>query len=198
MTAVAAARTIARAPLIRPWYLLPGMRALTVGITALALAALLSPRPAAALDRELVLSPRVGFAGSTGPVGGPGAVLELGAHYGLNDAFSLYGVGGYTLAFADGPRGPRHGATLAVGVVYAIDVLRAVPYVGVGARGDVLVGPQDGWITPSAEARVGLRWLLRRGIGLSFEVAYAFPFVGRDLAADLFTASVGVSFLRDL
>lgn len=166
--------------------------------TALALAALLSPCPAAALERELILSPRVGFAGSTGPVGGPGATIELGAHYGLNDAFSLYAVGGYHLAFPDPPRGPRHGATLAAGVVYALDVLRVVPYVGVGARGDLFVGATDGWITPSVEGRVGLRWLLRRGLAVSFEAAYAFPFVGRDLAADLFTATAGVSFLRDL
>ena len=174
------------------------MRVRTASLTSLAVAAVLSPRPAAALERELVLSPRVGYAGSTGPVGGPGAVLELGAHYGLNDAFSLYGVGGYTVAFPDAPRGPRHGATLALGVVYALDVLRVVPYLGVGLRGDLLVGPRDGWITPSAEARVGLRWLLRRGFALSFEAAYAFPVVGRDLAADFLTVSVGVSFLRDL
>jgi hypothetical protein len=165
---------------------------------ALALPALLLPRPASALERELVLSPRVGFASSSGPVGGPGAVVELGAHYGLNDAFSLYAVGGYNVAFPGAPRGPRQGATLAAGVVYALDVLRVVPYVGLGARGDVMVGPNDGWITPSAEARLGLRWLLRRGLGLSFEAAYAFPFVGRDLAADLVTVTVGVSFLRDL
>lgn len=167
-------------------------------LPALALAAALSPCPAAALERELVLSPRAGFAGSTGLVGGPGAVVELGAHYGLDDAFSLYAVGGYHLAFPGAQRGPRHGATLAVGAVYALDVLRVVPYAGLGARGDLLVGARDGWITPCAEARVGLRWLLRRGLALSFEVAYAFPFVGRDLAADFVTASAGVSFLRDL
>ena len=167
-------------------------------IAAIALAAVLSPRPSAAIERELALSPRVGFAGSTGPVGGPGALVELGAQYGLNDAFSLYAVGGYTAVFPDAPRGPRHGATLAVGVIYALDVLRIVPYLGLGARGDVLVGPLDGWITPSAEARLGLRWLLRRGLAVSFEAAYAFPFVGRELAADFFTASAGVTFLRDL
>jgi hypothetical protein len=174
------------------------MRALPAALTALALAALFAPASAAALERELVLSPRVGFATSTGPVGGPGAVVELGAHYGLNDAFSLYAVGAYTAAFPDAPRGPRHGATLAVGVVYALDVLRVVPYVGLGARGDVMVGAQEGWVTPSAEARVGLRWLVRRGFALSFEGAYAFPFLANDLAADLVTVAVGVSFLRDL
>lgn len=165
---------------------------------SVALAAALAAPTANALDRELVISPRLGFAGSTGPVGGPGATAEVGLHYGLNDAFSLYAVGGYTLAFPDAPRGPRHGAMLSAGAIYAIDVLRVVPYLGLGIRGDLLVGPQDGWITPSAEARLGLRWLLRRGFALSLEVAYAFPFVGRDLAADFFSATVGVSFLRDL
>jgi hypothetical protein len=165
---------------------------------ALALPAMLAPGPAAALERELVLSPRVGFAGSTGPVGGPGLAVEFGAHYGLNDAFSLYAVGAYSLAFPDDPRGPRHGATLAVGALYALDVLRVVPYFGVGARGDLMLGPLDQWITPCAEARLGVRWLLRRGFALSFEGAYAFPFVGRDLAGDLVTVTAGVSFLRDL
>ncbi len=164
----------------------------------LALALALAAPPAGALERELVLSPRIGFAGSTGPVGGPGAALELGAHYGLNDAFSLYAVGAYSLAFPDQPRGPRHGASLSVGALYAVDVLRVVPYLGLGVRGDVFTGPRDGWITPSAEARLGVRWLLRRGLGLSFEAAYAFPFVGRDLAADFVTVTAGVSFLRDL
>ena len=149
-------------------------------------------------DHDLVLSPRVGFEGSTGPVGGPGALVEFGVQYGLNDAFSLYGVGAYGIAFPDAPRGPRHGGTLAFGAVYAFDVLRVVPYLGVGVRGDLFVGPRDGWITPSAEARVGLRWLLRRGLALSFESAYAFPFIGRDLAADFFSITAGVSFLRIL
>ena len=166
---------------------------------ALSLAgALAAPTPARAADHDLTLSPRLGVAATSGPGGGVGPAVEFGVQYGLNDAFSLYGVAAYDAAFFAGTRSPRHGAALAFGALYAFDVLRFVPYFGVGVRGDLFVGPRDGWVTPSAEARVGLRWLLRRDFALSLEAAYGFPFVARDLATDLFSITAGVTFLRTL
>ncbi len=174
------------------------MRATPLAL-CLGLAALVAAPDARAVERQLQLAARPGFAWSSGTSGGPGATLELGAHWGLNDAWSLYGVGAYTLALpATGANSPRHGGSLAVGALYAFDYLRVVPYVGLGARVDLLTSPDATWLTPSVEGRVGATWLLNRAWALDAQVAYAFPFAERDRAADLLSVSVGAMRVIDL
>lgn len=154
--------------------------------------------PAAAIERQLQLNGRAGFSYASGTHGSAGLAVDANASWGLNDAFSLYANGGYTLGFPERESSsPRHGAGLAVGVTYAFDYLRVVPYVGVGARADVFFAPDAIWWTPSVEARLGLSWLLRRNLALDLQGAYAYPFLDNDRAGDLVTVTAGVSWRFD-
>jgi hypothetical protein len=166
---------------------------------AAALSTALASPDARAVERQLQLSLRPGFSWSSGPHGGPGTAVDLGAVYGLNDAFSVYANANWSVAFPSVARNsPRHGASLSAGVIYAFDYLRVVPYLGLGARGDLMVGPQIGWWGLSAEARVGAMWLVKRSFALDLQAAYAFPFFNRDLAGDLLTVTAGAALLFDL
>lgn len=169
---------------------------MTLSARALALAvATLLPTVARAEARQLQLSLRAGFATSSGTLAAPSPTLEVGGWYGLNDAFSLYANTGYALGFL--PSGPRHGAHAAVGAVYAFDVIRFVPYVGLGARFDLAHGDGSLVLAPSAEVRGGAYYLLRRGLALDLQASYAFPFTGRDYSADLVSVTFGVRFLNE-
>jgi hypothetical protein len=171
------------------------MRPLTA---PLALALALAASPARADERQLQLAGRAGFSAASGSHGTAGLAADATLTYGLNDAFSLYANGSYTLGFHPlERRNPRHGAGLAVGVVYAFDHLRVVPYLGVGARADVFLAPDAIWWTPSAEGRLGVSWLLRREIALDLQAAYAFPFLDRDRIGDLFTVTAGAVWRFD-
>lgn len=170
-----------------------------VSALAAALSLALATAPAQAVERQLQLSLRPGFAWSSGAFGGPGAAVDLGASYGLNDAFSVYANAAWSIAVpAVARNSPRNGASLSAGVFYAFDYLRVVPYVGLGVRGDLFVAPDEGWITVSPEARFGATWLLRRSFALDLQGSYAFPLFERDRAGDLFTLTAGAMLLFDL
>lgn len=162
---------------------------------AFVLASLSAPRASSAEARQLQLSLRGGFATSGGTLAAPSGAVEVGGWYGLSDAFSLYADGGYSV----GPlaQGLRHGAWLAMGAVYALDVVRVVPFVGLGARFDLAAGADTLVLSPSAELRGGLYYLLRRGLGLELQAAYAFPFVGREQSADNVSVTFGVRFIGE-
>lgn len=154
---------------------------------------------AAAVEHQLQLTARAGFAWASGTHGGPAPAVEVHANWGLNDAFSLYANASWSMAFPDLARnGPRHDAGLSVGVFYAFDYLRVVPYLGVGARADVFVAPGLRWWSPAAEARVGVSWLLKRSLALDLQAAYAFAFLDGDRANDLVSVTAGVSWRLDL
>lgn len=174
------------------------MRTLACALAATLSVALFAPA-AQAVERQLQLSLRPGFSWSSGPHGGPGAAVDLTASYGLNDAFSVYANLGWTMAFPDVARNsPRQGGALSAGVFYAFDYLRVVPYLGLGARGDLMVGPDIGWWGLSAEGRLGAMWLVKRSFALDLQASYAFPFFNRDLAGDLFSVTAGATLLFDL
>ena len=170
-----------------------------VSALAAALSLALSGAPAGAVERQLQLSLRPGFSWSSGAFGGPGAAVDLGASYGLNDALSVYANAAWSIALPEAARNsPRHGAALSAGVFYAFDYLRVVPYGGLGLRGDLFVAPDEGWITVSPEARFGATWLVRRSFAIDLQGAYAFPLFARDRAGDLFTVTAGAMLLFDL
>jgi hypothetical protein len=117
--------------------------------------------------------------------------------YGITDAFSLYGTAGYALQFPDRPHAPRQDVHLSAGLSYAFDHLRVVPYLGLGPRVDLVFTPTLGFLSVSAEARGGLLWLVRRGLSLDLQVAYAFPFTQREFSTDFVSVTAGVGFTWD-
>ncbi len=175
-------------------------RSLVPFVVTAGLAMAVVPCPATALDRQVFVAPRAGFGWSSGLVGGPGLAVECAGGYGLSDAFNLYAVAGYTLEFPRDPNSPRHGVNLSAGLSYAFDYLRVVPVISVGFRGDLVAAGStgSGWITPSAEGRFGLVWMLRRYRALELDVAYAYPFASREFSGGFFSVTVGMRFLRDL
>jgi hypothetical protein len=161
--------------------------------TALSLS-LVTPA-ALAESGQLQLATRAGFATSGGSLAAPSGAVEIEGWYGLSDAFSLYADLGYSLGAPS--YGLRHGGFASVGAVYALDAVRAVPYLGLGARFDAVAGNDNLVLTPSAEVRGGLYYLLRRGLALDLQAAYAFPFVGQDLTADHVSVTFGVRFIAE-
>lgn len=181
-------------------YPIPSMKHLCVAVLP-ALAIVAVAPPATALERQWQFDGRMGLSTATGTHGALGLALDLQARYGLNDAFSLYANASYTVGFPEGaprvPRSPRHGTGLSLGVVYAFDYLRIVPYVGVGARADVFVAPDQTWWSPALEGRLGLSWLLRRTLALDLQAAYVYPFLANDRLGNLVTVTAGVSWHFD-
>lgn len=169
---------------------------MTLPARALALSLVtLAPAVCSAEPRQLQLSMRAGFATSSGTLAAPSSTVEVSGLYGLSDAFSLYTDLGYTLGFPD--YGLRHGAHAALGAVYAFDMIRVVPYAGVGVRFDVVSGDENVVLAPSAEVRGGAYYLLRRGLALDLQASYAIPFVGGDLSSDHVSVTFGVRLLNE-
>ncbi|MFO0626804.1 MAG: hypothetical protein U0325_14415 [Polyangiales bacterium] len=144
---------------------------------------------------QMQLSTRLGFATSGGSLAAPSGAVEVEGWYGLSDAFSLYADLGYSLGAPS--YGLRHGSFASVGAVYALDAVRVVPYLGLGARFDLVAGDDNLVLTPSAEIRGGLYYLLRRGLALDLQAAYAYPFVGQNLTADHVSVTFGLRFIAE-
>lgn len=118
------------------------------------------PMVARAESGESALSLTSSFASFTAMQSGEdriglGGLVALDYQRGIGDTFWLRGaVGGGAFA-AEGK--PGYAATAAIGITYAIDILRYVPYVGIGL-GAVCVG--GGALEPQ------VRPILELGIGL--------------------------------
>ena len=151
----------------------------TVAATVAALVASLVTSPAAVLaaEGESVVSATVSFAALTVDQGsstrsdqrdGQGALVGVDYQRGFGDSFWLrVGVAGGALS-VDGD-----GAQVAVGTVgltYAVDILKYVPYVGIGA-GAVLVGggPLDTHVDPVVDLAIGIEVQASRGFAYGIE-----------------------------
>jgi hypothetical protein len=164
---------------------------------ALALAVVFAPTLGLADERQLTLAGHLGFALVGASHGGPGVQSDAQVAYGITDAFNLYATTGYALEFPDAPFGPRHDLHLSAGVSYAFDHLRAVPYVGLGPRLDLVFTRDLGFLAFAAEARGGVLYLVRRGLALDLQVCYAFPFTQRELSTDILSITLGVGITWD-
>ncbi|MBL8602889.1 MAG: hypothetical protein JNK72_13275 [Myxococcales bacterium] len=173
----------------RPLFALSALAATLVTLTA--------PSAVWALEGQLSASVRLGASLGRGPRAGLGPALELAGGYGLNDAFTLYAAAGYATTFPAAPYAPTHRGWASAGLRYAFDYLRVVPVISVGLRGDLLASPYDGWLTPSAELRVGLVWMRARYRAWELDLGYAAHFLQREHAPDVFSVNIGYHFLRD-
>lgn len=146
-----------------------------VGLVALPMMALAAPRTALAFERQHHLGVDLGVSHlrSSDPVGlrfGPYAGLHY--TYGLSDMFNLVLETGYARFGVEpvpapkagdppSPPQPEHVLQGAAGVMYLVDVLRWVPYVGVLASATSLSGGN----LPSATFTPGLQL----GAGLDYQ-----------------------------
>lgn len=168
---------------------------LVAATCALALAA---PARAHATERQIHVAPMLGYHFASGASGGHSGLVAVEAGYGLTDNWRLwstleYGLGG-------GVQGvePRHQGSLVLGVAYGIDLMRALPWFGVGFRGAIVGSPAWTGFVPAIEARLGVDVPTSRYFGITFQSAYALPLANRDQVSHLVSAGVGLRLALDL
>ena len=135
------------------------------GVRLLALSVLLAPATAAAVDGESLLSatPLVSWLTLTArpsDVTGLGGGLAIDYQRGLSDTWWFRAAAAGALHDSDDGRLWLGSAT--VGLTYAIDVLRYVPYTGIGLGVAVVGGPVDTAAKPYLELGLGLDVLQSR------------------------------------
>lgn len=102
---------------------------LAAGVVA-AWCTLATPTTARAYEQELSLGLEAGFAYLVG-LDLPGARAGLHASYGVDDTWTLAAQLGYSIHAAEAE--PFHFVEAAAEILYVIDVVRVVPYFGLGA-----------------------------------------------------------------
>jgi hypothetical protein len=160
----------------------------------------------------LSLAPALVHAGARQVHGGPlsGGALLLGTDlslggaisgqlgYGLSDAFRVYGT--LEVPITAGLQNGRAlvAPGLSAGVAYTLDVLSVVPWIGLEARGHLVLSPTSGvtWLAGGG-ARVGVDWLATRYLGLTVQGAYSACWFDNGLA-HLVNVSVGARWTLDL
>jgi hypothetical protein len=139
-----------------------------------------APGRAVAGDGELVLSLDPVYSLIKWDARQPsGAGLVFDASWGLNDSLSLRGTGFYTaqLASADAANGLPSGVISIggafLGLTYAFDVLRVIPYfdLGIGALYATGAGHKDS-LDFGVEVGIGADYLLSRGFSLGLVARY--------------------------
>jgi hypothetical protein len=138
---------------------------MVAAVRLLGLFVLLAPATAGAVEGESLLSatPLVSSLTLTAQphdVTGLGGGLAIDYQRGLSDTWWFRAAAGGALHDADEGRLWLGGAT--VGVTYAIDVLRYVPYAGIGLGLAVVGGPVDTAAKPYLELGIGLDVLQSR------------------------------------
>ncbi|MCC7541865.1 MAG: outer membrane beta-barrel protein [Deltaproteobacteria bacterium] len=105
------------------------IRALAVAAHATLGALSVAPADARAYEHELSLGIETGIAHALGPEL-PGVRAGIHASYGIDDTWAIAAQLGYSI---HPDASPLHVAEAAAELLYVIDVVRVVPYVGVGA-----------------------------------------------------------------
>lgn len=132
--------------------------------------------PAAAGERELVVTPALGYAAvRTSGRTAHGGTVHLDVDYGLTDSWSLRASGRYLLASDPvvEPQ-PLQLAGLSVGALFIIDVLKVVPYAGVTVGASWIHGAEkEHRFNADLGALVGADWLISRQFSVGIELRYA-------------------------
>lgn len=175
------------------------LAALTFTVATLAF----RPAPAKAYEDQATLFVDLGYAAATGAPAlasaTHGIVGGVGGSWGLNDAWTLRG----RLAWAGHPSDLQVGS-LGVEVYYMLDILKLVPFAGLGVDGIATLA-DDGTGTSfgasfAVHALVGLDWLISRKFILGLDVRpHLLPLgLGDDALPSFYlSASLRVSIVFD-
>jgi len=158
-----------------------------------------SPSLARAYEGQFGVGVDVGYGALLGGTGVPAHSVPIGLSFwwGLGDTFQLQ----TRLTYAPHPAAPPlHLGTASIELVYLLDVLRVVPFLGIGV--DLLYlrwGPADAF-EPAAHLLLGLDYLIDRRwiVGLDFR-----PFIlpleipARGFAPVIVTASLRLTMSLD-
>jgi hypothetical protein len=135
--------------------------------TAMLCALLGGARPALAYEDQATLGLGLGYAHAFALSPAPGAAVALAASLGLGQTLTARALAGYALH--PGQR-PLHVGLAGAELLYVIDVIELVPWLGLGADG--VLRAQAGELEPqlAAHAVLGLDYLLSRELTLSLEL----------------------------
>lgn len=159
----------ARDPCYEPRVSRPARALAALGLALGALAS--APSPAAAYEDQATLFVDLGYASALGndALSPHGVIGGVGGSWGINDAWTLRG----RLAWAGHPRDLQVGI-VGVEVFYMLDILKLVPFAGLGVDG-VGALSDDGTGTTfrptfAVHAVVGLDWLIDRRFILGLDI----------------------------
>lgn len=130
--------------------------------------ALLSARPAAAYEDQATLGLGLGYAHAFGVDPAPGAAVALSGSLGLGQSWSARALVGYALH--PEPERPLHVGLAGAELVYLIDVIELVPWLGLGADGVLWAQGDELGPELAAHAVLGLDYLWSRELTLSLEL----------------------------
>ncbi|MEM7605894.1 MAG: hypothetical protein AAF411_11110 [Myxococcota bacterium] len=170
-----------------------------LALPCLALAlGLVSPGRAMAYEEQYSLDVELGF-GAIFEDAQPAAGAYAGAGFaiGLNNAWSLRVLGRYDLHPASDP---LHIVTGGAEVYYLLDILKFVPFFGLGVDGFLLARDGDFRGDFGFHALVGIDWLISRSINLGLDIrAHILPFSITDGGIEPFYLTTGIrlSFVFD-
>jgi hypothetical protein len=128
---------------------------------------MLTAAPAAAYEDQATLGLGAGYAHAFAEPQAPGATVVLSGSLGLGQTLSARALAGYALHPA---RRPLHVAMLGAELVYLIDVIEVVPWLGVGAGGALRARADELAPELAAHAVLGLDYLWSRELTLSLEL----------------------------
>ncbi len=164
------------------------------------LATMVFPAPAKAFEDQATVSVDLGYsqiAAAESAIGSAGPTLGLSASVGLSDAFTISGRVGYALHPAEVT---AHLLTFHAEVVYLIDILQIVPFVGLGINGAFAFANEAG-ANLGLHALVGVDYLVSRKVivGLDVRVAWLpLELSAPSAGAILIQAGLRVSFAFEI
>jgi hypothetical protein len=173
------------------WHSPAVARAWTLVVGSLLVWAALAPSIARAYDRQIGLTLELGYAVTpSGPLPPHGIYAEGGASIGLGDTWEIRG----RLAYAWHPQ-PMHRWAGGVELVYLIDILEVVPFLGLGVCGIVTLNDTSVLGDFAANAVIGLDVLLSREATLGFVVRPSVLFTSLDTSPVWLEAGARLQYL---
>lgn len=101
------------------------------------------------------------------PLAQHGLALQAEAALGIDDTWELRALAGWAMHFADTP---LHRVHAGLEIVYLVDILELVPFLGLGLDVPTSIAGAEVWVDFAAHAVVGLDWLPAREYAIGIEV----------------------------
>lgn len=153
-----------------------GSTSIAAAASAALVVAIALPEHARAYEDQLGLSLAAGYAvvavdGPLSPAGVAlpqhGFVLQAEASLGLGDTWELRALAGWAMEIGDTS---LHRVSPGLEVVYLLDVLEVVPFLGLGIDAPISIFGDEVWADFAAHGVVGFDWLLAREYAIGLEV----------------------------
>ncbi len=163
---------------------------------AVATCVLLHALSAQAYEGQLSFGPQAGYAVllADSSLNNHGLALGATGSYGLDDTWTLRANGMY--AYHPGSEA-WHASMLGVEIIYLLDILEWVPFIGIGGEGLVTVIDSDFKLNGAANLIVGLDYMLARDMVIGLDIRPIVVFSSLDELPAYLTATLRFEWLFD-